>query len=187
MKSEELAEVGLDDRKGRGAFFTPPEICSFIASWGIRAGTDCVFEPSCGEAAFALAAGERIAQLGGTSSGAAQLHGVDLHPESVARARRAAKRAGIKSTLKTGDFFAFSTNRRFDAVLGNPPYVRYQGFAGDARTRAVAAALAQGVRLTNLASSLVGGESATIVWLNGTTTSPASASICESCVMPHRS
>jgi hypothetical protein len=38
-------------------------------------------------------------------------------------------------------------------VIGNPPYVRYQSFTGEARARALRAALAAGVRLTGLASS----------------------------------
>lgn len=38
-------------------------------------------------------------------------------------------------------------------VIGNPPYVRYQDFTGEARTRSRAAALRAGVPLTNLASS----------------------------------
>jgi len=42
---------------------------------------------------------------------------------------------------------------RYDAVIGNPPYVRYQSFSGEARARSLEAALRQGVRLTGLASS----------------------------------
>jgi hypothetical protein len=40
-----------------------------------------------------------------------------------------------------------------DAVIGNPPFVRYQQHKGDVRKRSAAAALAQGVRLSGLASS----------------------------------
>ena len=38
-------------------------------------------------------------------------------------------------------------------MIGNPPFVRYQAFAGAARAKGIAAALAQGVRLTALTSS----------------------------------
>ncbi len=38
-------------------------------------------------------------------------------------------------------------------MVGNPPYVRYQQFTGEARAKGLRAALAQGVRLTGLASS----------------------------------
>nr|MBA2556087.1 N-6 DNA methylase [Chloroflexota bacterium] len=41
----------------------------------------------------------------------------------------------------------------FDAVIGNPPFVRYQQHFGEARRLSVQAALRQGVRLSGLASS----------------------------------
>ena len=53
----------------------------------------------------------------------------------------------------SGDFLATTATPGFDAVVGNPPYVRYQGFTGQARATGLAAALAQGVRLSKLASS----------------------------------
>ncbi|XHC90854.1 N-6 DNA methylase (plasmid) [Leifsonia sp. P73] len=42
---------------------------------------------------------------------------------------------------------------RYDAVIGNPPYIRYQDFTGEARSRSRAAALKAGVALSGLASS----------------------------------
>lgn len=140
-------------RKARGAFFTPAEICAYISAWAIRSPHDRVLEPSCGEAAFVVAAGEQLRQLGGRPDRNAQVHGVDLHTASVQRARRIAKSAGVKVTLRTTDFFDYRTKDRFDAVIGNPPYVRYQGFNGEARAKAREAAIAHGVRLTNLSSS----------------------------------
>jgi len=59
-----------------------------------------------------------------------------------------------------GDFFEEPTPGEIgariepvDAVIGNPPFVRYQEHRGDARRKASAAALKQGVRLSGLASS----------------------------------
>lgn len=42
---------------------------------------------------------------------------------------------------------------KFDVVLGNPPFVRYQTFAGLSREKAMRASLAAGVNLNGLASS----------------------------------
>jgi hypothetical protein len=55
--------------------------------------------------------------------------------------------------VSTGDFFTVAPEPRFDVVIGNPPFVRYQDFAGEARSRSRAAALQAGVNLTRLASS----------------------------------
>ncbi len=139
------------ERKARGAFFTPPDLASFLSHWAIRRAGDNVFEPSCGEAAFLLSAVERLQSLG---TRAPVLYGMDIHEASVRHARKVLAAEGAKASIQTGDFFAaVPPEEKYDAVIGNPPYVRYQSFAGDARVRALEAAFRQGVRLTGLASS----------------------------------
>ncbi|MGH3535943.1 MAG: HsdM family class I SAM-dependent methyltransferase, partial [Pseudonocardiaceae bacterium] len=146
-------------RKARGAFFTPPELCSYVADWAIRSASDEVLEPSCGQAAFLLAAGERLDALtalaGETRSGLPriELHGVELHRDSARQAEALVRSAGYQARVLTGDFFLVPPTGRYDAVIGNPPYVRYQDFAGEARSRSREAALRAGVLLTRLASS----------------------------------
>ncbi len=138
-------------RKARGAFFTPPELCDYIAQWAIRSGLDRVLEPSCGEAAFLIAAAHRLDAMRAPKGG--QLVGAELHDESAAQARTLVDATGRSAEIRVGDFFDVPSARTFDAVIGNPPYVRYQDFSGDSRLRARAAALAAGVSLTGLASS----------------------------------
>ena len=141
-------------QKARGAFFTPPAIAAYLAAWAIRGPGDRVLEPSCGEASFLLAAGTRLAELGtGADRSAGQLHGVEIHAASARQAARLLAEQGLAATIATGDFFARDPVADFDAVIGNPPYVRYQEFGGDARAAAQRAALAAGVRLTGLSSS----------------------------------
>lgn len=139
------------ERKARGAFFTPPELAGFLSHWAIRRSSDRVFEPSCGEAAFLVSAVHRLRSLG---TAAPTLCGMDIHEASVRHARKALAAEGATALIQGGDFFAaVPPEEKFDAVIGNPPYVRYQAFAGEARTRALEAALRQGVRLNGLASS----------------------------------
>lgn len=140
------------ERKARGAFFTPPELCAYVAAWAIRDSTDRVLEPSCGEAAFLLAAASRLSELGAEPKASA-LTGVELHVSSAVAAQRAVLAAGHEMSLLVSDFFAVPAQRGYDVVIGNPPYVRYQDFTGPARARGRAAALAAGVPVTGLASS----------------------------------
>ncbi len=139
-------------RKGRGAFFTPPEITNFIAEWALRAPSDRVLEPSCGEASFLVAAASRISELGGNPS-ARQLKGAEIHAPSALAARSILRGIGVSAEITVGDFFEQRPSATFDAVVGNPPYVRYQQFTGSSRARAQAAALEAGVRIDGLASS----------------------------------
>jgi adenine-specific DNA-methyltransferase len=144
-------------KKARGAFFTPQDVSDFLATWAIRSTEDRILEPSAGEAAFLLSATRRLTALGAVLN-SVSLDGVEIHAASAARARSLVGLVGAKANIVVGDFLSLPTKPVFDAVVGNPPYIRYQDFAGDDRRAAQKAALAQGVRLTKLASSWAGGQ-----------------------------
>ncbi len=141
-------------RKARGAFFTPSEISGFLAEWAIRSPNDVVLEPSCGEASFLVAAGKRLKGLGAAKLiWQDQLHGFELHASSAQAASEALEEHNLDAQIGVSNFFDVAPNPTYDAVVGNPPYVRYQQFNGDQRAKGLRAALAQGVRLSGLASS----------------------------------
>ena len=147
--TSEFAADSAELRKARGAFFTPPELTRFLCAWAITSPTDRVLEPSCGDGAFLEAAALRLRHL--DSRVPLQAH--ELHEGSAADARRLLDVLGHPGRVVVGDFLATTAAPEFDAVVGNPPYIRYQGFTGEARATGLAAALAQGVRLSRLASS----------------------------------
>ena len=143
-------------RKARGAFFTPEPVARYIADWAVRSTADHVLEPSCGEASFLLAAVDRFAVLrvpDVADDGMGALDGVELHDASAVAARNLLRQTGVDARIEVDDFFCVDPTGSYDAVIGNPPYVRYQDFSGEARARSRAAALRAGVGLTNLASS----------------------------------
>lgn len=139
-----------DRRKARGAFFTPALIARFINEWAIRSPLDSVLEPSCGDAAF-LTEAVRVLQSHGAA--APVVHGVEIHDFSAREASQRVRAAGGVPRIKTQYFFLEEPTPTFSAVVGNPPFVRYQDWAGEARTRSRAAALTAGVNLTQLSSS----------------------------------
>lgn len=141
-------------QKARGAFFTPFEISQFISNWAIRTGGDRVLEPSCGNAAFLLPSASKLVELGASPKELPRLlYGVDIHGPSVAEAGSRLTQKGFAASITESDFFDHEPQQLYDAVIGNPPYVRYQDFSGAARAKSLRAALAHGVRLTSLASS----------------------------------
>ena len=75
---------------------------------------------------------------------------MDLDPVAAAEASRRGN-----AEIANADFFAWAphTNRRFAAAVGNPPFIRYQRFTGQARRRALRYCAAQGVKLSGLCSS----------------------------------
>ncbi len=118
--------VGSDPpelRKARGAFLHPPmSCCRYVVECAVRDRRDVVLEPSCGEAAFLLSAAARLHELGGGG----QLHGVEVHAASARAARQMLDARGIEAEIRVGDFFEERPRASYDAVVGNPPYVRYQ-------------------------------------------------------------
>jgi adenine-specific DNA-methyltransferase len=149
-------------RKARGAFFTPPAIADFLARWAIHGNRDArVLDPTCGEGVFLLAAARELRSLG-TVEGRLdeQVHGVDMHEGSLGETSRLLEEEGFDANFFVSDFFElappgelFSSIGPFDAIIGNPPFVRYQQHIGAARRISAQAALRQGVRLSGLASS----------------------------------
>lgn len=108
-----------------------------------------------------MAAAEKLA---GTprAAGGSRLYGVDVHQGSLSTTKDLVDSIAGAPPLElvAGNFFEEPTPSEIharlplvDAVVGNPPFVRYQEHRGDVRRRARAAALAQGVRLSGLASS----------------------------------
>jgi hypothetical protein len=158
-------EIPLDTpalRKARGAFYTPQAIAEYLADWAVEGDPSAtVIDPTCGEAVFIEAAGRKLAELGASPRQLReQVFGVDLHEASVVRSRQVLRAQGLDGRFYTGDFFSELLPDRLgarlpqvDAVIGNPPFVRYQRHVGVERKRGQLAALEQGVRLSGLASS----------------------------------
>ncbi|MGH3692253.1 MAG: N-6 DNA methylase [Microbacterium sp.] len=156
-----MAEI-RESRKARGAFFTPPAIADFLAGWAVADSPDArVLDPTCGEAVFLLAAGRRLKAAGCATEDLDQrLYGVDIHRDSLREAASLVEAKGLDAHLLASNFFDVATPDQLgcplpqmDAVIGNPPFVRYQLHTGDARKRSAKAALQQGVQLSGLASS----------------------------------
>ena len=139
-------------RKARGAFFTPPAIAQFVARWALRDPADRVLEPSCGEAAFLTEAVRALAALS-PDADVPVVDGVEIHQASAREARRQVQRAGGRARIRVADFFTLTPTPQYDAVIGNPPFVRYQNFRGEARANSREAALRAGVSMSGLASS----------------------------------
>lgn len=122
-----------------------------LVDWAVRDVEDRVLDGSFGGLAFLAAAHTRLAALGADQPDV-QLYGCDYDREAFAAARPSV--AG-GATLVRRDFLAVRPGHdlpRVEAVVGNPPYVRYHGWT-TSREKGREIAAAHGVHLTRLASS----------------------------------
>ena len=150
-------------QKLRGGYYTPKPIADFLAHWAIQTPDAQVLEPSCGDGVLLQAAMETLLELGVNNSELAhQLHGVEFDPiEAHKSVERINSITGLTAAnVHNGDFFAYchthlSDKRYFDAVIGNPPFVRYQNFPEEHRNIAFYLMQRAGLHPTRLTNSWV--------------------------------
>ena len=162
----------LDPNKLRGGYYTSAELAAWLSAWAIQSASDRILEPSCGDGVFLSAASERLQDLGLIAGGCTdQLVGVEILEIEAAKARRhLACKHGVQAhkMIATGDFFAWweqAKRATFDAVIGNPPFIRYQSFPEPHRSRAMNIMKSLGLapnRLTNIWASFVAAATASL-------------------------
>jgi len=110
------------EQKLRGGFYTDHAIASFLARWIKASKPKSILEPSCGDGSFLDAIeAQRITSI-------KQVTACELNEEE---AEKAAKRTKLPVRVFNTDFlrwFLFRAQGKevFDAVVGNPPFIRYQ-------------------------------------------------------------
>jgi hypothetical protein len=118
------------ERKGRGAFYTPPDVADELVAWAVRELDDpVVCDPACGGGAFLLAAAR---------AGVRRLVGIDVDPLAVAVCEASLWLAGASAELLEADALVDPWPGPVDVVVGNPPFLSQLGSA-TARTRGRAA------------------------------------------------
>jgi adenine-specific DNA-methyltransferase len=114
-------------QKLRGGYYTPDDLATFLARWVKEISPKRILEPSCGDGAFFSA----LAEAKGFQR--TSITGFELNSEEAGKATARAKEVGLKGVdVRSEDFLQWAINRlhekteTFDAVVGNPPFVRYQ-------------------------------------------------------------
>lgn len=129
-------------QKLRGGYYTPPALAKFVAGWACAPGAR-VLEPSCGDGAIL-----RFVPAD------AQATGVEHFEAEAAAAREAAPAAEVV----TADFFDWAEGSEagsWDAVVGNPPFIRFQHWTEPTRTRAFEQMHSVGMKPTKLTNAWV--------------------------------
>ena len=114
------------EQKLRGGYYTPEDLATFIAKWISKKNPQHVLEPSCGDGIFVKA----FYNVGNTEN--LHFHGFELFDDEAKKAKKRASQFKIESTIKCADFLdhaiklMMTGKTEYDAVVGNPPFIRYQ-------------------------------------------------------------
>lgn len=138
---EGIMKPTITYQKLRGGYYTPEPIAQFLARWAIQSPDDEVLEPSCGDGIMLAAAVTALASHGvPPATLARRVYAVEIDADEARKAATRLEKLGIPvaGQIHVGDFFAYckqslATTTRFDAIIGNPPFVRYQNFPEDQR------------------------------------------------------
>lgn len=114
-------------QKLRGGYYTPSALATFLARWVKEIAPRRILEPSCGDGAFF----EAFGNVDGFQN--TTILGFEFNSSEAAKASERARSAGLSAaSVRSEDFLEWAIdnlandNSRFDAVVGNPPFVRYQ-------------------------------------------------------------
>lgn len=119
----------ITSEKLRGGFYTPESIASFILKWGINGNSNYdILEPSCGDGVF-------LKQLKTNNHKFNSITAIEL---DKIEAEKANKINIENKSIINSDFHLYcnETTIRFDLIVGNPPYIRYQYFDKEQQSHA---------------------------------------------------
>ncbi|KAF0108695.1 MAG: putative modification methylase [Anaerolineaceae bacterium] len=117
--------------KLRGGYYTDPDIAAFLLKWVLSIHPKSILEPSCGDGVFLRG----LSKL--NTNGVKLIQAFEIEPAEAEKAKESAsdlKKVDVQIT--TRDFLGWSLIRllnppQFDAVVGNPPFIRYQYLDSD--------------------------------------------------------
>ncbi|MFX0123921.1 MAG: Eco57I restriction-modification methylase domain-containing protein [Candidatus Hodarchaeota archaeon] len=102
--------------KSRGQYFTPLNLARLMVNLISKdPEKKTILEPSAGKGIFL----ELLAKMGYL-----ELTGIEIDPNLVNQSR---------IPIKLGNFFDFPISRKFDVVIGNPPYIRWKNLSLEQR------------------------------------------------------
>jgi adenine-specific DNA-methyltransferase len=169
-------------QKLRGSYSTPYKIAESLASWAIRSADDRILEPSCGDGVFVDVASRRLNALGAKTNAIPNLIvGIENDFEDTQKSKEKLRSilfslskqeiansksnqltlpqiGSLSSVIINADFFDFYNqhkSQKFDVVLGNPPFIRYQNWKDEARELASEIMQNAGLRPNRLTNAWV--------------------------------
>ncbi len=149
-----------NNQKLRGGYYTPIELSDYLTKWAIRVGNEKILEPSCGDGNFIDSILRRFTTLKKSKKKiSSKITAIEIEADELKKTK---SRFGnydlpnIETEFICGDFFyifeKIQNKGKYDVILGNPPYIRFQYFDNESREKAFWHLRNIGYRPTKLAN-----------------------------------
>ncbi|NQZ54835.1 MAG: N-6 DNA methylase [Piscirickettsiaceae bacterium] len=120
-------KVDQSSQKLRGGYYTPQNLADYTAKWALKHNPKSILEPSCGDGVFIQSI------INNQYDTTCNVSGFELFDTEARKSRALCKSIGLlNAEIIEGDFLDWANKQlidkkeKFDAVLGNPPFIRYQ-------------------------------------------------------------
>jgi len=143
----------MTDKKLRGVYYTPEKLAKYIVEKLVdKDTTNKILEPSCGDGVFieAISANEEILDYHITS--------VEIDEDEINKLNKKYNK-NPKHEIIHSDFFRFyfeKKEHKYDLVIGNPPYIRYQYLDNEQREELSEILKHEGMKSNKLINAWVG-------------------------------
>lgn len=123
------------EQKLRGGYYTPEDLADYITKWVVKSSPKNLLEPSCGDGIFLKA----IHNVGYSKN--VHFHGFELLESEAKKTKKRADELQVSNTIKCADFLDHAIHlmttggTEYDAVVGNPPFIRYQYLSKEAQEK----------------------------------------------------
>lgn len=115
------------EQKLRGGYYTPNDLAQFLSKWILNSGAKKILEPSSGDGKFF----ESISNVNNSIELEVEVTGIELNSDEAQKSiKRATELKNITVDVHNTDFLEWGLMNYnkpiYDAVTGNPPFIRYQ-------------------------------------------------------------
>lgn len=152
-------------QKLSGSYYTPYWLAEFIMRWVLASNPKSILEPSCGDGVFFDA-------LTGAHCGIS-ISGFDINGDAAKICQEKLKKLHFKPEISAQDFLQWTIEnlksddcQTFDAVVGNPPFIRYQYWDKEMQDRAQALFGLMGMKFSKHTNAWIPFVIASIKFLN---------------------
>lgn len=138
-------------QKLRGGYYTPKVLADFIVKNIVKKKSMSILEPSCGDGVFLDSISDYISEEQIKS-----VEAIEIIEEEANKVKKSVNIKKIKVINK--DFFDFyhkNQSRKYDLILGNPPYIRYQYLTEEQRNIQSEILVSNGMKANRLINSWV--------------------------------